>query len=174
MAIGALVGAYQEDESGGLRALYPLAGQTLVEYQVRCAAAAGASPILLIVDRIPPALNEALERLEREGLSVTTVSDGNEAATRFAAGEMVLMLADGVAPSIDLLASIAEEGEPTVVTVPDDPAHQHFERRIKWPSRNAVGPIKNFVSRRALCHHHSPFGVYRTLKRLLPSGEYGS
>jgi CheY-like chemotaxis protein len=128
MALGALVGAYQEDDSGALRALYPLAGRTLVEYQVRCAAAAGASPILLVVDRIPPALNEALERLEREGLSVTTVSDGTEAASRFGSGEMVLMIGDGVAPPADLLTSIAEEAEPAIVTVPDDPEHERFER----------------------------------------------
>jgi len=43
MALGALIGAYQEDDAGGLRALLPLAGHTLFEYQARCAAAAGAS-----------------------------------------------------------------------------------------------------------------------------------
>ena len=128
MALGALVGAYQEDDSGGLRGLLPLAGRTLVEYQVRCAAAAGASPIVVLVDRIPPALNEAFGRLEREGLAVTVVGDGNEAASRFGAGEMILLLADGVAPPPDLLTTIAEEQEPTVVTVPDDEAHQQFER----------------------------------------------
>ena len=42
MGLGALIAAYQEDDEGGLRALLPLAGQTLVEYQVRCAAAADA------------------------------------------------------------------------------------------------------------------------------------
>ena len=40
MAVGALISAYQEDESGGLRALLPLAGRTLLDYQVRCAATA--------------------------------------------------------------------------------------------------------------------------------------
>ena len=128
MALGALVGAYQEDDSGGLRALFPLAGRTLVEYQVRCAAAAGAAPIVLLVDRIPPALNEALERLQREGLSVTTVSDGNEAASRFGTGEMILLIGDGVAPPAELLTTIVEDAEPAIVTVPDDESHQHFER----------------------------------------------
>jgi hypothetical protein len=62
MALGALIGAYQEDDSGGLRALLPLAGRTLVEYQARC-----------LPRRAPPAgragragsaaLNEAFERL---------------------------------------------------------------------------------------------------------------
>ena len=128
MALGALVGAYQEDDSGALRALYPLAGRTLVEYQVRCAAAAGAAPIVLVVDRIPPALNEALDRLQREGLAVTTVSDGNEAASRFGAGEMVLVIGDGIAPPAELLSALAQDGEPAIVTVPDDDAHEQFER----------------------------------------------
>ncbi len=69
MAVGALIGAYQEDDSGGLRALLPLAGRTLVEYQVRCAAAAGAAPIVILVERIPPALHEAFERLRTDGLA---------------------------------------------------------------------------------------------------------
>ncbi|HYI42112.1 MAG TPA: hypothetical protein VD768_00610 [Sphingomicrobium sp.] len=128
MALGALVGAYQEDQSGALRGLYPLAGRTLVEYQVRCAAAAGAAPILLLVERIPPALNDALDRLEREGLAVTTVSDGEEAASRFGSGEMVLVIGDGIAPPVELLVTIAEEADPVIVTVPDDPSHQQFER----------------------------------------------
>ena len=53
MALGALLGAYQEDDLGGLRALLPLAGRTLLEYQVSCASAAGAAPIVIIVERVP-------------------------------------------------------------------------------------------------------------------------
>ena len=63
MAIGALIGAYQEDDSGGLRALLPLAGRSLIEYQVRCAAAAGAAPIVVMVERVPQALQDTFERL---------------------------------------------------------------------------------------------------------------
>ena len=55
MAVGALIGAYQEDDSGGLRALLPLAGRNVVDYQVRCAAAAGAAPIVVVVERVPQA-----------------------------------------------------------------------------------------------------------------------
>ena len=112
----------------GFARLFPLAGRTLVEYQARCAAAAGAAPIVLVVDRIPPALNEALERLQAEGVSVTTVSDGNEAASRFSSGEMVLLIGDGIAPPAELLAGLAEEAEPAIIVVPDDEQHQHFER----------------------------------------------
>jgi hypothetical protein len=59
---------------------------------------------------------------------VVTVSDGVEAASRFQAGELILMVADGLAPPPELLAAIAEEEEPTIVTVPDDSGHEKFER----------------------------------------------
>lgn len=128
MALGALIGAYQEDDNGGLRALYPLAGRTLVEYQVRCAAAAGAAPIVVLVERLPVALNEALERLREEGLAVTAVSDSHDAASRFEAGMPILLMADGLAPDFGLLSRVAEHAEPVVALVPDDEAHQSFER----------------------------------------------
>ena len=86
MAVGALIGAYQEDDSGGLRALLPLAGRTLVEYQVRCAAAAGAAPIVVVVERVPQALQDAFERLRLDGIGVFPVSDVQEAVSRFEAG----------------------------------------------------------------------------------------
>lgn len=128
MALGALIGAYQEDDSGGLTALLPLAGRTLVEYQVRCVAAAGASPIVALVERIPAALNQAFERLRQEGLNLVLVSDGNEAATRFEAGQLILVIGDGVAPPLELLSPLRNEQEALVFTVPDDQAHELNER----------------------------------------------
>lgn len=128
MALGALIAAYQEDNQGGLRALFPLAGRTLVEYQARCAAAVGAAPIIVMVERIPIALNEAFERLRAEGISVVPVTDPAEAASRFEAGALVLEIADGLAPDVPLLAKLAELAEPAIATVPDDAEHEHFER----------------------------------------------
>jgi len=128
MALGALIGAYLEDDSGSLRALLPIAGRTLLDYQVRCAAAAGAAPIIVVVDQIPIALNEVIARLEQEGIPIITVSDAADAATRFEAGELVLVIADGLAPTPELVAALAEDEDPVIVTVPDDEAHQAFER----------------------------------------------
>src|SRR5687767_4703166 len=128
MAVGALIGAYQESDSGELRALLPLAGRTLIEYQARCAAAANAAPIIVLVERVPPALHEALERLRADGLSVIPVSDGNEAASRFEAGSLILLVGDGVAAPAELLAQLAEEPEPAIATVPDDEPHEAYER----------------------------------------------
>ena len=128
MALGALISAYQEDDQGVLRALFPLAGRTLLEYQARCAAAAGASPIVVLVERVPAALNEAFERLRGEGLTVVPVSDGIEAASRFEAGTLILQIADGLAPDFALCARLAEHAEPAVALIPDDEEHQAYER----------------------------------------------
>ena len=128
MAVGALIGAYQEDDSGGLRALLPLSGRTLIEYQVRCAAAAGAAPIVVVVERVPQALQDAFERLRLDAVGVFPVSAIEEALSRFEAGAMILVIGDGIAPTADLVASLAEEPEPAVATVPDDEEHEAFER----------------------------------------------
>ena len=128
MALGALIAAYQEDDSGGLRALLPLSGRTLIEYQVRCAGAAGAAPIVVMVERIPAALNDAFERLRAEGVPVLPISDPAEGATRFEPGSSILLIGDGVVPPAELLAQLAEEREPAVATVPDDGLHAGFER----------------------------------------------
>jgi hypothetical protein len=132
MALGALIGAYQEDEAGGLRALLPLAGQTLIEYQARCLAALGTAPVLVMVDRLPVALNDAFERLRAEGIAVVAVSDAVEAASRFEVGTEVILLADGVAPDMTDVGRIGEgdsaSDEAIILTVPDVEAHGGFER----------------------------------------------
>ena len=128
MAVGGLIGAYQEDDSGGLRALLPLAGRTVVEYQVRCAAAAGAAPIVVVVERVPQTLQDCFERLRLDGIGVFPVSDVQEALARFEAGSLILMIADGVVPPSDLVAAVAAEPEPALATVPDDEPHEMFER----------------------------------------------
>ena len=128
MALGALIGAYQEDDSGGLRALLPLAGRPLIEYQVRCVAATGAAPIVVVVERVPQALQDAFERLRLDGIGVFPVSDVHDAVSRFEAGSMILMIGDGIVPPAALIAQLAEDGEPAVATVHDDDTHAAFER----------------------------------------------
>lgn len=128
MTIGALIGAYQEDDSGGLRALLPLAGRTLVEYQVRCAAASGAAPIVVVVERVPQALQDAFERLRLDGIAAFPISDVNDAVSRFEAGSLILLIGDGIAPPIGLVDELAREPGSAVATVADDPEHETFER----------------------------------------------
>lgn len=128
MAIGALIGAYQEDDRGELRALLPLAGRSLIDYQVRSVAAAGAGPIVVVVERVPQALQDAFERLRLDGIGVFPVSDVEEAVSRFEAGSMILLLGDGVVVPADMVGGLAEEAEPAIATVSDDQEHGAFER----------------------------------------------
>src|SRR5258705_12719093 len=109
MALGALIGAYQEDDSGGLRALLPLAGRTLIEYQARCVAATGAAPIVVVVERVPQALQDAFERLRLDGIGVVPVSDGHEAGSRFEAGARIPMRRDRVPPAAALVTTLCRE-----------------------------------------------------------------
>lgn len=135
MGVGALIGAYQEDDSGALRALLPLAGRTLLEYQARCAAAAGVSPLVVVVERVPQALQDALERLRLDGVGVVAVSAIEEAVSRFEAGSSILLIGDGVAPPASLVAELAAEGDPAIATVPDDEMHEAYERiddKSRW------------------------------------------
>nr|WP_294846334.1 hypothetical protein [uncultured Sphingomonas sp.] len=128
MALGALIGAYQEDDSGSLRALLPLAGRTLIEFQLRCLAAIDASPLVVMVERVPPALNEAFERLRSEGINVIPVSDGLEAASRFEAGADIILLSDGIVPDMADLSIVSEETAPLILTVPDNDEYRGYER----------------------------------------------
>jgi multidrug efflux pump subunit AcrA (membrane-fusion protein) len=109
MAIGALIGAYQEEDSGQLRALLPLAGRSLIEYQVRCVAAAGAAPIVVVVERVPQALQDIFERLRLDGIGVVPVSDIDEAVSRFEAGSTILLIGDGVVAPAEMVAGLADE-----------------------------------------------------------------
>lgn len=128
MAVGALIGAYQEEDSGQLRALLPLAGRSLIEYQVRCVAAAGAAPIVVVVERVPQALQDIFERLRIDGIGVFPVSDIDEAVSRFEAGSMILLIGDGVVAPAEMVAGLADETDHVIAVVPDDEAHAAFER----------------------------------------------
>ncbi len=134
MALGALIGAYQEDDAGGLRALLPLAGRTLIEYQARCLAASGAAPLVVLVERVPVALNDAFERLRAEGIAVVAVSGGDEAASRFEAGSQLILLGDGVAPDMGDLERLIGESD----GAHPDGARRRGARRIRADRRAAA------------------------------------
>src|SRR3546814_9280982 len=58
---------------GPLRATLVFAGQTLVEYQARQAAQAGAGHISIHVNAITPPLSRSVDRLNADGISVSLV-----------------------------------------------------------------------------------------------------
>ena len=64
-----------EEVAGGtsLRAELPVAGQTVLEQQVRMLSEAGAERVIAIAERLPPTLAAALARLRRDGIAVEIV-----------------------------------------------------------------------------------------------------
>ena len=135
MALAALIAAYHESgEPGHLRATLPLAGRTVIERQARLAAAAGAAPIILFVERIPAALSAAVERLRRDRIPVQVVRSAEEAAEAVDAYDHILLIADGAIAGRSQLARLAAAEGAAVLTVPDG-SHGELYERIDAGSR---------------------------------------
>lgn len=130
MAIAALIAAYHEAEATatGLRALLPMAGRTLLEYQVRRAVGAGARHCVILVERVPAALNEALDRLRRDGIAVEIARTPSDAADRFHPEETIILIADGLIAAPPCFDALAAQRPPAVLVVPDIAENEVFER----------------------------------------------
>lgn len=110
------------------RTLLPIAGQTLIEYQVRIARACGAGHIVVLVDRIPALLVAAFDRLRADGIEVDIARDAREVADRIHPEERLLLVADGIVASRSIVEIFAKMTASTLLTVPDVPQNSHFER----------------------------------------------
>ena len=130
MALTALIAAYQEsNEPGGpLRAILPLAGRTLLERQARLAVGAGAARILILVERVPPELLAAVDRLRRAGLAVLLARGAAEAADQIDPSDPLLLIADGFIGDESHLTRIAAAAPLALLTVPDSRVDDRFER----------------------------------------------
>jgi hypothetical protein len=135
LALAALIAAYHESgEAGTLRAVLPLAGRSLVERQARLAARAGATRIVVLVERLPAELGAALERLRRDKLPIHVARDVEDAAEAIDPGDRLLLIGDGAIIDEDQLARLAEGMDHAVLTVPDS-VHGELYERIDGQSR---------------------------------------
>ncbi|WP_136163321.1 hypothetical protein [Sphingomonas flavalba] len=128
MLAGLIVAIAEAEGEGVLRAELPLAGQTLIEQQARLLASAGATHLVLLVERLPPALLAAVDRLRRDGLSVEIARNVAEAADRVHPEERLVLLADGVVTDRAVLDRLLARPDSAVLTLPDTPAHSEWER----------------------------------------------
>lgn len=128
MLAGLIVAIAEAEGEGVLRAELPLAGQTLIEQQARLLASAGATHLVLLVERLPPALLAAVDRLRRDGLSVEIARNVAEAADRVHPEERLVLLADGVVTDRAVLDRLLTRPDDAVLTLPDTPAHSEWER----------------------------------------------
>ena len=129
LALAALIAAYHESaEPGTLRATLPLAGRTVVERQARLAAAVGAGPIIIVVERIPADLAGALERLRRARVPILVARNPEEAAAAIDPSDRLLLIADGAVGEGSQLERLARAEDSMVLTVPDSAFGELYER----------------------------------------------
>lgn len=130
MSLAALIAAYHEadEPKGALRATLPLAGRTVVERQARLAAACGADPIIVLVERIPPGLLAAIDRVRAEGISVAVARSAAEAAEAINPGDRLLLMADGLVADESHVARLTSAGGPALLTLPDQGEDDRYER----------------------------------------------
>ena len=142
VALSALIAAYHDSaEPGALRATLPLAGRTVVERQARLAAAAGAAPVVILAERLPPALTAAFDRLRRERVPIHVARNAEEAAAALDAGDRVLLIADGAVADPGQIERLARGEGPVVLTVPDGGFGELYERidgSTRWAGFGAV------------------------------------
>lgn len=142
MALAALIAAYHESaEPGVLRATLLLAGRTVLERQARLAAAAGASRIIVLVERTPAELSAAIDRLRRQRLPVQVARSPEEAAEAVDPADRLLLIADGAVADSSQLARLAPANGLGVLTVPDASFGEIYERidaTSRWAGLAAV------------------------------------
>ncbi|WP_419825491.1 hypothetical protein [Sphingomonas sp.] len=141
--LGALIAAVREaDDDAVPIATLPVGGRTLVERQVRLAATAGATHIVILVERLPPPLTAAIDRLRRDGIEVDVARSAHDGADRFHPDERVLILADGALPPAGCVRRLAALPAPVLLTIGEDGPAGTFERidsATRWTGVALVG-----------------------------------
>lgn len=130
MTLAALISAYHEadEPGGGLRAVLPLAGRTVVERQAVLCAAAGAGRIVILVERVPSNLLAAVDRLKAQGLDAVVARSADEAGEALHPEDRLIVLADGLLPAEAHIRRLVSLGGPAILTVPDVRVDDRFER----------------------------------------------
>lgn len=137
MTLAALIAAYHESEDsvGGLRATLPVAGRTLIERQVRLAVAAGAEPVIVVVERVTAELSAALDGLRADGITLVLARSAGEAAEAVHGSDRVLLVGDGlVAPESVIARLVALDGL-AILVVPDlrvDDRYERIDAQSRW------------------------------------------
>ncbi|MDO7833593.1 hypothetical protein Q4610_00910 [Sphingobium sp. HBC34] len=135
------------DSPPGLRASLHFAGQTLIEYQARQAAQAGASRIMILVSVITPAISQAVDRLSADGIAVALVRDMVSMVRDAPRDSDIVLVADGA-----IVAQAHYEhmgaGDGDILLVTDDSrASAPFERidaGQRWAGLARISPALLF------------------------------
>ncbi|HEX8448191.1 MAG TPA: hypothetical protein VF652_01250 [Allosphingosinicella sp.] len=135
MTLAALICAYHEADDGGLRATLQVAGRSLAERQVRLALAAGANPVVVVVERVTAELSAALDSVRAEGAPIVLARSAEEAAEAVHSSDRILLVGDGlVAPEAVIARLVALDG-PAILVVPDlrvDDRYERIDAQSRW------------------------------------------
>jgi hypothetical protein len=124
-----IIASEKGDEAGNaIAAMLPFVGQTLLEYQVRLARAAGGGHIVVLVEQLPAAMIALFDRLRADGIDVDIAREPRDAADKIHPEEQVLLFSPGFVGSREIVESLAVRSKPTLLTISDEPAHALFER----------------------------------------------
>ncbi|WP_341203609.1 hypothetical protein [uncultured Sphingomonas sp.] len=122
-----------DDRAGVLAATLPFGGLTLIEFQARLLVAAGATHIILVVARMTPELLGAISRIGRRGVSVDAVRSAREVLEKLHPLARVLVVADGVVTTGDVVQAIAAAPQDTLlVTDQMDPHYERVGANVAW------------------------------------------
>ncbi|WP_260599331.1 hypothetical protein [Sphingomonas endolithica] len=117
-----------DDRPGTLAATLPFGGLTLIEFQARLLIAGGVSQIIVVVARLTPELLGAIARIGRRGASVDVVRTAREASEKLHPLARVLVVADGLVTTGDVIQLMTQDGGDALLTVSDRDAAHGFER----------------------------------------------
>lgn len=129
MPLAALIAAQDQTDIGdGLRATLPLAGRTLIEHQAGLAIAAGAAHVVVLVERVPAVLAQAVDRLRRQGARIEIARSVADAIDRFHPSERIMLVADGAVAAQGAVDALGREDGAALLALPDNQDTAEFER----------------------------------------------
>lgn len=117
-----------QDRPDMLAASLPFGGSTLIEFQARLLVGAGASQLIVVVTRLTPELNGALNRIGRRGVSLDIVRSAREASEKLHPLARVLVFADGLITNDRVLGMLSGEGRDAILVTNDADALVGLER----------------------------------------------
>lgn len=137
MPLAALILAEDEgsERDGPSPASVMLAGQTLVEYQLRAAHAAGAGHLVVLARQLPGALIGALDRVRRDGLNVELARTPQDAADRIHPDEQLLVVAGGICATAAVIAQVVSAPGAHLLVLPrgiGDPRLERIDGSCDW------------------------------------------
>jgi hypothetical protein len=139
------VAAPSPSKGGGveLRAGLQFAGHSLVEYQARQAAEAGASHILILVSAVTQPLSRAVDRLTADGIPVALVRDMVSLVREAPRDRDMLLIADGAIIAQKYFTAVAAHPGNVLLCLDDTRASAGFERidgQHRWAGLLRVSP----------------------------------